>query len=206
MGLVLENCDLPYPNHGHVILANPSPILLYPISKTEVRCLVDIPGKKLPSLANGDMAKYLNSIVAPQLPAKLHNAFAGAVNKGNIKTMPNRTMPAVPVLTRGAMLMGDAFNMRHPLTGGGMTVALSDIVVLRDLLKSSRDFTDADSLSKNIESFYTLRKVRQLIFVISEGEEGYYCNFVTCVYIYEAGGVYDKYVSWSFVQGVLCFF
>lgn len=158
VGLVLENCDLPYPNHGHVILANPSPILLYPISKTEVRCLVDIPGKKLPSLANGDMAKYLNSIVAPQLPAKLHNAFAGAVNKGNIKTMPNRTMPAVPVLTRGAMLMGDAFNMRHPLTGGGMTVALSDIVVLRDLLKSSRDFTDADSLSKNIESFYTLRK------------------------------------------------
>ncbi|MCI43861.1 squalene monooxygenase-like, partial [Trifolium medium] len=44
-------------------------------------------------------------------------------------------MPASPYPTPGALLMGDAFNMRHPLTGGGMTVALSDIVVLRNLLK-----------------------------------------------------------------------
>lgn len=158
VGLVLENCELPYPNHGHVILANPSPILFYPISKSEVRCLVDIPGQKLPSLANGDMAKYLKTIVAPQVPSKVHDAFVGAIDNGNIKTMPNRIMPAVPVLTRGALLMGDAFNMRHPLTGGGMTVALSDIVVLRDLLKPLRDLNDADSVSKYVDSFYTLRK------------------------------------------------
>lgn len=55
--------------------------------------------------------------------------------------------------------MGDAFNMRHPLTGGGMTVALSDIVVLRDLLKPLRDLNDSASLCKYLESFYTLRKV-----------------------------------------------
>lgn len=55
--------------------------------------------------------------------------------------------------------MGDAFNMRHPLTGGGMTVALSDIVVLRALLKPLCDLNDAASLTKYLESFYTLRKV-----------------------------------------------
>lgn len=55
--------------------------------------------------------------------------------------------------------MGDAFNMRHPLTGGGMTVALSDIVVLRNLLRPLRDLNDAPSLCKYLESFYTLRKV-----------------------------------------------
>ena len=55
--------------------------------------------------------------------------------------------------------MGDAFNMRHPLTGGGMTVALSDIVVLRDLLKPLRDLNDAPTLCKYLEAFYTLRKV-----------------------------------------------
>lgn len=55
--------------------------------------------------------------------------------------------------------MGDAFNMRHPLTGGGMTVALSDIVVLRNLLKPLRDLNDAPKLCKYLESFYTLRKV-----------------------------------------------
>lgn len=46
VALLLKNCELPYPNHGHIILANPLPILLYRISSTEVRCLVDIPGKK----------------------------------------------------------------------------------------------------------------------------------------------------------------
>ncbi|CAI0393537.1 unnamed protein product [Linum tenue] len=53
--------------------------------------------------------------------------------------MPNRSMPAAPYPTPGALLMGDAFNMRHPLTGGGMTVALSDIVVLRNLLRPLKD-------------------------------------------------------------------
>ena len=32
----LQDCPLPYSNYGHVILGRPSPILFYPISKTEV--------------------------------------------------------------------------------------------------------------------------------------------------------------------------
>lgn len=73
--------------------------------------------------------------------------------------MPNRSMPADPQPTPGALLLGDAFNMRHPLTGGGMTVALSDIVLIRDLLRPIRDLHDSTTLCKYIESFYTLRKV-----------------------------------------------
>ncbi|KAK9990837.1 hypothetical protein SO802_025822 [Lithocarpus litseifolius] len=158
VGLVLENCQLPFANHGHVILADPSPILFYSISSTQVRCLVDVPGQKLPSIANGKMAKYLKTMVAPQIPPELHDAFVSAIDKGNIRTMPNRSMPADAHPTPGALLMGDAFNMRHPLTGGGMTVALSDIVILRDLLNPLLDLNDAASLSRNLESFYTLRK------------------------------------------------
>lgn len=158
VGLILEDCELPYPNHGHVILADPSPILFYPISSTEVRCLVDVPGKKVPSVANGEMANYLKTVVAPQIPDQLHDAFISAIDKGSIRTMPNKSMPASPHPTPGALLMGDAFNMRHPLTGGGMTVALSDIVVLRNLLKPLHDLNDASSLCKYLESFYTLRK------------------------------------------------
>ncbi|CAN1777466.1 Squalene monooxygenase SE1 [Linum perenne] len=140
------------------VLADPSPILFYPISSTEIRCLVDVPGQKVPSIGNGEMAKYLKNVVAPQVPPELQDAFVSAVDKGNIRTMPNRSMPANPQPTPGALLMGDAFNMRHPLTGGGMTVALSDIVVLRDLLKPLRDYHDAASLTQYLESFYTLRK------------------------------------------------
>ncbi|KAJ9538043.1 hypothetical protein OSB04_030776 [Centaurea solstitialis] len=158
VGLVLENIDLPYANHGHVILADPSPILFYPISNTEVRCLVDVPGQKVPSISNGEMANYLKTVVAPQIPPELYNAFVASVDKGNIRTMPNRSMPADPQPTPGALLMGDAFNMRHPLTGGGMTVALSDIVLLRDLLRPLRDLRDAPKLLNYLECFYTLRK------------------------------------------------
>lgn len=94
-----------------------------------------------------------------QVPPELYNAFISAVDKGNIRSMPNRSMPAAPHPTPGALLMGDAFNMRHPLTGGGMTVALSDIAVLRDLLSPLRNLNDAYSLCNYLESFYTLRKV-----------------------------------------------
>ncbi|KAM5569778.1 squalene monooxygenase SE1-like [Rosa sericea] len=158
VGLVLENCDLPHANHGHVILGDPSPILFYPISSTEVRCLVDVPGTKVPSIASGEMVKYLKTKVAPQIPPQLYNAFMAAVNKGNIRTMQNKSMAANPIPTPGAILLGDSFNMRHPLTGGGMTVALSDIVLLRNLLKPLRDLNDARALCNYLESFYTLRK------------------------------------------------
>ncbi|KAG8650518.1 hypothetical protein MANES_07G049600v8 [Manihot esculenta] len=159
VALILENCELPYPNHGHVILADPSPILFYRISSLEIRCLVDIPAcHQMPSISNGEMTNYLKSKVAPQIPPELFDAFISAINKGNIRTMPNRSMPAAPHPTPGALLLGDAFNMRHPLTGGGMTVALSDIVVLRNLLRPLCDFSDAKALCEYLKSFYTLRK------------------------------------------------
>lgn len=158
VGLILENCKLPHANHGHVILGDPSPILLYPISSTEIRCLVDVPGQKVPSIGNGEMASYLKTVVAPQIPPELYDSFIAAVEQGNIRTMTNRSMPANPHPTPGALLMGDAFNMRHPLTGGGMTVALSDIVILRDLLRPLQNLKDASTLCEYLESFYTLRK------------------------------------------------
>ncbi|KAL0322959.1 UNVERIFIED_CONTAM: Squalene epoxidase 1 [Sesamum angustifolium] len=143
VGLVLENCQLPFANHGHVILADPSPILFYPISSTEVRCLVDVPGQKVPSVSNGEMANYLKTVVAPQRKYKdnAEQKHAGCSSSHS----------------RG-FAYGDAFNMRHPLTGGGMTVALSDIVVLRNLLRPLHDLNDASALCKYLESFYTLRK------------------------------------------------
>ncbi|KAG5245754.1 squalene epoxidase [Salix suchowensis] len=140
VGLILENCQLPCANHGHVILGDPSPILMYPISSTEVRCLVDVPGQKVPSISSGEMAKYLKTVVAPQLPPEVYDAFLAAVEKGNIRTMPNRSMPAAPYPTPG------------------MTVALADIVVLRNLLRPLCNLNDAPTLCKYLESFYTLRK------------------------------------------------
>ncbi|KAJ7968366.1 Squalene monooxygenase [Quillaja saponaria] len=158
VGLLLENCDLPHANHGHLILGDPSPIFFNPISSTEIRCLVEVPDHKVPSIANGEMALYLKTVVAPQVPLVLHAAFIAAVEKGNIRTMQNKSMPASPCPIPGALLLGDAFNMRHNLTGGGMTVALSDIALLRDLLRPLHNLHDSSALCKYLESFYTLRK------------------------------------------------
>ncbi|KAL8541673.1 hypothetical protein ACS0TY_002802 [Phlomoides rotata] len=157
VGLILENSALPHANHCHVVLADSSPILFYQISSTEIRCFVDIPGQKVPCISSGEMANYLNTVVAPQIPPQLYNAFVAAVEKGggNIRSMSNRSMAANPHPTPGALLLGDAFNMRHPLTGGGMTVALSDVLLLGDLLRPLPNLNDA---SNHLQSFYTLRK------------------------------------------------
>ncbi|KAF6149948.1 hypothetical protein GIB67_008669 [Kingdonia uniflora] len=63
------------------------------------------------------------------VPPQLYDSFIATIDKGSIKSMQNGSMPADPHPTPGALLMGDAFNMRHPLTGRGMMVALSDIAV-----------------------------------------------------------------------------
>lgn len=36
VALLLRNVKLPFPNHGHVVLCQPSPVLFYPISSKEV--------------------------------------------------------------------------------------------------------------------------------------------------------------------------
>lgn len=42
----------------------------------------------------------------------------------------------------GVLLLGDAYNMRHPLTGGGMSVALNDVGIWRSLLENIPDLYD----------------------------------------------------------------
>ncbi|KAG8500236.1 hypothetical protein CXB51_004396 [Gossypium anomalum] len=142
-----------------IVCDDPSPILFYPISSTEIRCFVNIPSENVPSVSNGEMAYFLKTLVAPKVLPELYNSFIFAIEKkDNIRTMPNKIMAAAPHPTPGAILIGDAFNMRHGITGGGMTVALSDVVILRDLLRPLHDLSDASAICNYLESFYTLRK------------------------------------------------
>ncbi|KAJ6296571.1 hypothetical protein OIU78_022313 [Salix suchowensis] len=157
VGLVLEDYNLPYANRAYFILKDTISIA-FPISSNEIRCLVDVPGPQPPSISTGEMASYLKTVVAPQMPPELYNAFICAIDKGNIRTMPNKIMPASSSPTPGAFLIGDSLNMRHSVTGGGMTVGLSDVVLLRDLLRPLNDLSNADSICKYLESFCVLRK------------------------------------------------
>jgi len=52
----------------------------------------------------------------------------------------------------GVLLAGDALNMRHPLTGGGMSVALNDVVLLTELLGGGKPLVPVASSSRTSSS------------------------------------------------------
>lgn len=79
----------------------------------QVRCLVDVPGDKLPSVASGALAAYLKETTAPQVPEQLRAAFLAAIDAGRLRSMLNKQMTLTPLHRPGALLLGDAFNMRY---------------------------------------------------------------------------------------------
>lgn len=156
MGLLLKSCELPYKNYGHVVVAEPSPCLMYPINATETRMLIDFPWSEAPRKSPELMA-YLEHNIAPQLPANVLPSFWEAVNEGKFKVMPNHHIPAKPVYKPGAVLLGDSLNMRHPLTGGGMTVALTDAKNLGTRLIAVQNFADTKQVGELVKQFYATR-------------------------------------------------
>ncbi|CDU24191.1 related to squalene monooxygenase [Sporisorium scitamineum] len=142
VGLELHDAPLPAPHHGHVVLSKNGPVLLYQIGTHTTRILIDVPGEKLPSVAKGDLQKHVKENVIPQLPEQLRECVATEMAKGQrLRSMPNSFLP--PSMqgqsehAKGVIVVGDAMNMRHPLTGGGMTVGLWDAVHLTEALGGS---------------------------------------------------------------------
>lgn len=158
IGLVMKNADLPYPGHGHLVLSDPSPFLMYPISSTETRVLVDFPGTKPPKMGDTLKAK-LKADYMPAVPEQTKPAFETAIDEGGFKMMPNHRLPAMPIKRKGAVLLGDSLNMRHPLTGGGMTAAFTDVQNLSDQIKDV-DFNDEKAVYKAIEKYYDSRHAK----------------------------------------------
>ena len=144
-----------HPYHGHAILADPSLCLLYQISSTETRILVDVIGK----LPTGALQAYLCDKVMSQLPENLRSYFLKAVMEKAIKSMPSKYFPAKPPALRGALMIGDALNMRNPLTGGGMTVAIRDAETLAQCLADVDVAGDSyEYIEQQYAAFLQIRK------------------------------------------------
>lgn len=194
VGLVLEDPVLPSPEHGHVILgkndtlasASPAdlstpslgPVLVYQLATHETRMLVDVRGHKLPPASQ--LPSFLRSHVTPVLPPSIVPSFETALQKSEssdkrhrLRSMPNSYLASYPQGRehRGAILAGDSMNMRHPLTGGGMTVALNDVVLLTQLFGGGNPVKDAlpdergvvnlaqwDDVSERLEEWHWKRK------------------------------------------------
>ncbi len=152
IGTVLKDCILPFPNHGHVFLSAPTPFICYPISSTEIRLLVDFSGDKAPKKET-IKAHFLDKVL-PFMPEELQAALKVTMEEENYKVMPNHYMAAKPVLKEGAVLLGDALNMRHPITGGGLTAVFNDVYLLSEHLLAMPDFNNPELLHEKIELYY----------------------------------------------------
>lgn len=61
----LQDCPQFKANHAELVLANPSPVLIYQISSTQTRVLVDIRGE-MPR----NLSEYMAEKIQPQLPGR----------------------------------------------------------------------------------------------------------------------------------------
>ncbi|PHH78646.1 hypothetical protein CDD80_6538 [Ophiocordyceps camponoti-rufipedis] len=161
--LELIDCPLPRDNFGLVVIGEAYPMVLYRIGSRETRILIDVPvGLPAASPAAGGVRGYIRDVAIPALPPACRPSAELALSDGKIpRSMPNSWLPASPQSCQGLVLAGDAFNMRHALTGGGMTVALHDALLLAHLLhpdQLSDSLDNTRAVSSAVEAFYWRRK------------------------------------------------
>ncbi|KAI4873119.1 hypothetical protein NFI96_015540 [Prochilodus magdalenae] len=175
VGCIMKNCPQFKSNNAELVLADPSPLLIYQISSNETRVLVDIRGEMPRDLSTYMLYCYRLSIcfsvyfviahhyyrpaVGYCLPLKhLKEPFMLALQNDRLRTMPASFLPPSPVNKPGVLLLGDAYNMRHPLTGGGMSVVLNDVQIWRTLLKNIPDLYDDKAMLQAKKKFHWERK------------------------------------------------
>lgn len=160
-GLEMIDAELPMSGHGHVILTRAPPILIYQIGTHETRILVDVPeGLPSASVKAGGVKGHMLNVALPNLPQCVQPAFRKAIEDGKLRSMPNSFLPPATQKTPGLIMLGDAMNMRHPLTGGGMTVAFNDVVTLSSLLSPENipNLEDTSAVLDAMATFHWSRK------------------------------------------------
>lgn len=156
VGLKLKNCPLPHTGHGHLVVTDKTPFIIYPISSNEVRLLIDFPGEKPPRIGQ-KMKDLLMEYYVPLFPESTRESFINAVEEGKFDMFPNHRLVGEPFKKSGAVLLGDSLNMRHPITGGGMSAVFSDVKNLGDHLLKIEDFNNTVDVDAKIKDFYETR-------------------------------------------------
>lgn len=127
-GEVLRNAG-----RGHVFLGAPGPILAYPYGVGLVRMCIDIPLGAPKGKAN--LKAFVAERYTPFLPQPLRAAMLRALEQHGVEGCANQAVYTQQCAVRGAVLVGDAGGCSHPLTAGGMTIGMNDVVQLVDVLE-----------------------------------------------------------------------
>ncbi|KAJ2773651.1 Squalene epoxidase [Coemansia nantahalensis] len=159
---------LPMPHNGNVMLDGVGPVLLYQLSERQTRVLADIPGAQLPSEASGRLRAVLRESLARAVPSSvypgLHAKLMHSLNSARrIRCIGCKFIPAIANNIDGALWLGDALNVRHPLTGGGMTVGLWDVVLLSEALRDESAVPDARAMRRIKARWQCHRRPRAMV-------------------------------------------
>ncbi|OJA19700.1 hypothetical protein AZE42_08385 [Rhizopogon vesiculosus] len=156
-GLIIKGLTLPKARYATtVVLENAGPIILFELPNNEYRMMVEL---KNPPPA--DLKEHILQNIIPQLPSSIRAPILHAVETTRIRRVPHYYLPPSKQgsgTKPGAFLLGDAVNMRHPLTAGGMTVALHDVVLLSDLMMNIENFGNWKEVSAVLGKWSNMRK------------------------------------------------
>ncbi|KAG2031883.1 squalene epoxidase-like protein [Suillus americanus] len=155
-GLIVKDLKLPMPKYATmIVLKGTGPVVLYELPNNEYRMLLEL------KAAPPDLKEHILRNVIPQLPSSVCAPILNALETSRLRRVPHYYLPPTKQgesSKAGAFLLGDSLNMRHPLTAGGMTVALNDVVILSDLLADIEDFGNWDEISAVLRKWTHLRK------------------------------------------------
>lgn len=152
LGMCLKDCVLKDPSKAIIELNCSSLILIYPIAEREVRMLIDFKRK----MNRNELKQKLLSF-RDHLPTEILEAFDRCVRDDEFRIMPNQVLHPIEKRPDGFIQMGDSFNMRHPVTGAGMTVGLSDVYFFAQCFADT-DFSDFDEVKESYKKFLRYRK------------------------------------------------
>ena len=148
LGVMLDDVRLPFEGYGHVVCAEPGPILIYRLSERSVRLIVDVPS----GYSTRDMIGTLAASYAASLPDTLGPAFVEALRRRRFLAATNTLRPRHTYGLPDRVLIGDAAGHYHPLTAVGMTLGFGDAFTLaeggdfRDFARKRRQATRAPEL------------------------------------------------------------
>ncbi|KAG1845890.1 squalene epoxidase-domain-containing protein [Suillus subalutaceus] len=155
-GLIVKDLTLPAPRYATmIVLKGAGPVVLYELPNNEYRMLVELKAAPL------DLKDHILRNVVPQLPLSVRAPILNALETSRLRRVPHYYLPPTKQgesSKAGAFLLGDSLNMRHPLTAGGMTVALNDVVILSDLLAHIENFGNWDEISAVLRKWTHMRK------------------------------------------------
>ena len=154
-----EPVELPFERYGHVFLGAWGPILAYAVAGGRARVCIDLPL----DIDKGQHAvlDFVRSDCAPATPEPLRGAILRALAERPAELCATHVIKTRRCTAPGVALVGDSGGCAHPLTAGGMTIALNDVSTLAEELDRAPSIPAA--LLRYQERRYEFVRARELL-------------------------------------------